>query len=87
MTHAEACICLYRPVVVVPAFAGGRKCGGACQPVGAGGSAPVFVPRGGNRLAAAGQEKMSNSKHAFLIQENVCICRCNNLEYVKILME
>ena len=30
MTHAEACICLYRPVVVVPAFAGGRKCGGAC---------------------------------------------------------
>ena len=39
MTHAEACICLYRPVVVVPAFAGGRKCGGACQPAGAGGSA------------------------------------------------
>ena len=56
MTHAEACICLYRPVVVVPAFAGGRKCGGACQPVGAGGSAPLFVPRGGNRLVAEGGE-------------------------------
>ena len=56
MTHAEACICLYRPVVVVPAFAGGRKCGGACQPAGAGGSAPVFVPRGGNRLVAEGGE-------------------------------
>lgn len=54
MTHAEACICLYRPVVVVPAFAGGRKCGGACQPAGAGGSAPLFVPRGGNRLVAEG---------------------------------
>ena len=43
MTHAEACICLYRPVVVVPAFA-------------AGGSAPLFVPRGGNRLVAEGGE-------------------------------
>ncbi len=30
----------------------------ACQPAGAGGSAPVFVPRGGNRLAAAGLGKI-----------------------------
>lgn len=65
MTHAEACICLYRPVVVVPAFAGGRKCGGACQPAGAGGSAPLFVPRGGNRLAAAGLGKNSPAGEKF----------------------
>ena len=61
----EACICLYRPVVVVPAFAGGRKCGGACQPAGAGGSAPLFVPRGGNRLAAAGLGKNSPAGEKF----------------------
>lgn len=71
MTHAEACICLYRPVVVVPAFAGGRKCGGACQPVGAGGSAPLFVPRGGNRLAAAGLGKNSPAGEKFSYE----ICR------------
>ena len=37
----------------------------ACQPAGAGGSAPLFVPRGGNRLAAAGLGKNSPAGEKF----------------------
>ena len=36
----------------------------ACQPAGAGGSAPLFVPRGGNRLVAEGGE----SRHQRIYQ-------------------